>query len=255
MIDWPQILSKAKYRDKLIFFAYSFLISVYFYLSSYSFKTNSPVELIIPVVYFGQFYLTAYIRLPINHTGIRILLLSLIHIINFVVFREIVISLSEISVKGELMFEINLAILFLLILIGRNIRIYGELSRQLEILHNWNRNKILFEKPEKIEIHLGEPGLQALHPNEIVYVRTKSSGDHTKIFGIRSAKNKKFREYETTYYANFEEIIRRLLNYHQFKRISQSTIINFKYPYQEKDGIIELEGRRFSISGRFSNQS
>ncbi len=255
MIDWPHILSKAKYRDKLIFFAYSFLISVYFYLSNYSFKTNSSKELVIPVLFFSQFYLTAYIKLPINHNGIRLLLLSLIHVINYVVFREIVMSLSPASFSGELMFEINLVILFLLILIGRNIRIYGELSRQLEILHNWNRNKILFEKPEKIEIHLGEPGLQALHPNEIVYVRTKSSGDHTKIFGIRSAKSKKFKEYETTYYSNFEEIIKRLINYHQFKRISQSTIINFKYPYREKDGIIELEGRRFSTSGRFSNPS
>ena len=59
------------------------------------------------------------------------------------------------------------------------------------------------------------------------------------------------KEYETLAYRNFDEVLKVLAPYPQLKRVSQSTILNLQYPHQEKDGVITIESRRFSISNHF----
>jgi len=143
-------------------------------------------------------------------------------------------------------------------LVGRNIRMYISLIASLERLNVLRVRNQLFNKPEEITISFGDEGKLSLHPNEIVYIRTKSAGDHTKIFGIKERKNeneqKRLKEYETMAYQNFNDIFKDLIHFPQFKRISQSTVINFQYPYEEKNGTMIIEARRFTISPKYSQK-
>lgn len=245
------ILALTKIRDQVIFFSYALLITLLFQLNTYQVMRWDITRISLCALMLGQFYLTAYLKIPIRSAIWKKIILGLFHIINFFVFREVILAFTPRYILSTPYFEGMLVVFFLLVVIGRDIRLYSGLSDQLHRLEKWSEKKILFEKPEKLKVHLGEPGQQMLHPNEIVYIRTKNSGDHTKIFGIKSAENGSFKEYETTAYANFNEIGRLLSSFPQFKRISQSTVINFKYPYEEKNGVVSLEGRRFSISKKF----
>jgi hypothetical protein len=248
------ILQQTRFRDELIFFSYVILITALFQLGTYSLLKWDLERIIIILIIIGQFYLSARLSFPIPSYYFRKATYLLFHIVNFIVFKEILLALTPGYITSDRFFEAQLVCLFLLMLLGRDIALYARLSQQLRRLNQWNQKKILFEKPEKLRIHLGEPGEQLLHPNEIVYIRTKSAGDHTKVFGIKSRETGKLTEYETRHYSNFSEIGNVLRQFPQFKRISQSTVINFKYPFEEEKGVIKLEGRRFSQSKHFSNK-
>lgn len=246
------LLRLTRLRDEVIFFSYALLILALFQLGNYRFMPWGLNRISLTIIMFGQFYLTAFIVFPIRRYYFRKLLYLLYHLINFTVFFVVVRALTPTYILADRWFDIQFVIFFLLILLGRDIKLYARLRSQLSKLDQWTQKKVLFEKPEKVDVHLGEAGMQKVHPNEIVYVRTKSPGDHTKIFGIKSKSTGRFREYETTAYANFEEIGEVLRQFPQFKRISQSTVINFKYPYEKRKGVIVLQGRRFSMSSRYA---
>lgn len=114
----------------------------------------------------------------------------------------------------------------------------------------------LFGKTDKVILHFGNEGKMTVHPNEIVYIRTKSAGDHTKIFGIKRRTDantqSRLKEFETAAYQNFSDIFKELMPFPQFKRISQSVAVNFQYPYEERGGTLLIESRRFTISAKYS---
>lgn len=245
------LLGPTKARDQLVFLSYALIITAFFQLSTYTFMRWDTTRVVLCVIMVAQFYLTAFVRFSIIKKVWRKFAYALFHVFSFIIFREVIIAFTPDYIETTQYFLPLLILFFLLVLIGRDIRMYADLSQQLSRLEKWSERKILFEKPERIRMHLGEPGEQDLHPNEIMYIRTKAAGDHTKIFGIKSSKTGYFREYETTAYANFDEIGKVLSPFPQFKRISQSTVINHKYPFEEKNGVIILEGRRFSRSKKF----
>ncbi len=247
-LDLNLSLDKVKVRDKLVFAFYVTLITTMFQAWLFEPMKWDPSRISLVVIMISQFYLTAYIKFPINRLRLRQISYIIFHVANFIVFKEIVSALAPAIVVNNSYFQFGVIIFFLLVVLGRDIRLYTTLAGQLSNLERWTERKILFEKPEKIKIHLGEAGGQFLHPNEILYIRTKSAGDHTKIFGIKSRVNHKFREYETIAYKNFDEIGKVLIQFPQFKRISQSTVINYKYPFEENNGIITIQGRRFNKS-------
>lgn len=133
---------------------------------------------------------------------------------------------------------------------------YISLIENLKKLNDLRQHNFLFGKPEKVTINFGNEGNLTLHPNEIVYIRTRSAGDHTKVFGLKVKKGEKGQEklveYETNAYPNFNEIFKELIHFPQFKRISQSTVVNFQYPAEEKHGTLIIESRRFSISPKYA---
>lgn len=247
------ILQQTRFRDELIFFSYVILITALFQIGTYALQKWDLQRISVILIIIGQFYLSARLSFPIPAYYLRKIAYLLFHIINFIVFKEILLALSPGYITADRFFEVQLVALFLLMLLGRDITLYARLSQQLKRLNQWSQKKVLFEKPEKLRVHLGEVQEQLLHPNEIVYVRTKSAGDHTKVFGIKSKETGRLIEYETRHYSNFDEIGYILRHFPQFKRISQSTVINFKYPFEEEKGVIKLEGRRFSKSKNFSN--
>lgn len=250
-LSTESILGSAKLRDQFIFLSYALLITAVFQLSIYSFMRWDVTRITLCIVMVAQFYLTAFVRFPIQRKIWRKISYILFHLANFVIFREVILAFTPNYIESTIYFLPLLILFFLLVLIGRDIRMYAELARQLNRLERWTERKMLFEKPESIRLHLGEPGEQDLHPNEILYIRTRAAGDHTKVFGIKSSTTGLFREYETAAYANFNEIGKKLAPFPQFKRISQSVVLNHKYPFEEKNGVIHLEGRRFSISKKF----
>ncbi len=203
--------------------------------------------LTLVLIIVAQFILSAYLNIPLHSKIWRQILLWLFFIANFILFREIVVQFTPGYIIHGKYFEANTMLLFLLSILGRNIRQYEILSGQMEELKKWSIRKTLFDLPNLITIHLGEAGEQEIHPNEILYIRTKQSGDHTKIFGIKSRVNGKFREYTTQAYQNFTEIGLKLLPYPQFKRINRSTMVNHMYPFEEREGVLIIEGRRFRV--------
>lgn len=249
------LLQRAEIRDRLAFTSYAILVTALFQLNSFAVMKMDATRVAMITVMLAQFYLTAYVRFPISRGGLRRMALVVFHAANFVVFREVVVAFSPGIVLADPYFEASLVLFFLLIVLGRDIRMYTTLAAQLSNLEKWSARKVLFEKPEKLEVHLGEAGNQFIHPNEILYIRTKTSGDHTKIFGVKSRKDRKFNEYETTVYRNFEEIGKLLAPFPQFKRISQSTVLNHIYPFEEKNGIITIEGRKFTKSKVYHQNS
>jgi hypothetical protein len=255
IINQFTLLSKTNIRDKTVFAVFAILVTTFFQLSNYMQMAWNLTRLTVIILMMGQFYLTAYLNFSIRNYLIRNISYLIFHCVNFFLFKEIIYALTPYFITAGDYFLFKLIVLFALILLGRNIRLYATLAVQLDKLEKWSQKKILFEKPEKLKIHLGEPGFQILHPNEIIYIRTKAANDHTKIFGIKSSKNAVFKEYSTSYYRNFEAIGKVLAPFPQFKRISQSTVINFKYHYEEKNGSVIVEGRRFAISEKYIQPS
>ncbi|MFY0688495.1 MAG: hypothetical protein JXQ90_15070 [Cyclobacteriaceae bacterium] len=248
-------LRRTYWRDLVSFFLYSLLVTLMFQFSSYEVMKWDLSRITLVVIMIAQFYLTAYMKIPFGNLLIRRVLLGVFHVVNFFLFRELVLALTPYIVIESKNFEWLLIVFFLLVVLGRGVMLYTVLVRQLEVLELWSQRKILFEKPEKMKVHLGEPGMQSLHPNEILYIRTKEAGDHTKIFGVKSKENNSFQEYSTTHYKNFKEVDKLLSGFKQFKRVSQSTIVNFKYPFEERNGSVLIEGRRFAMSNKYYTKS
>ena len=248
-------LHRTKLRDNAVFLCYCVLIISFFYIS------------IIQVWYFDltiiafilllsiQFYFSAYLLFPILSKTLRISCYIIFFGFNYLMLREISIALLPGMITYKGIFEYQLLLTFLLTILGRNIRAYMALVNNLEKLNTLRTRNKLFGQHNEIDINFGNEGTLTVHPNEIVYIRTKSSGDHTKVFGLRIRKDKdhqeKLIEYETTAYQNFNEIFKELMSFPQFKRISQSTVINFQYPYEERNGSILIGSRRFAISPKF----
>ncbi len=249
---------RTKVRDKIIFLLYALLITVLFYLAIASRPVPDFTTVSFLILVVAQFYLSAFLRFPIDSRFWRLAAYSLFFTFNFVLFRELALAMAPYEVTRSENFFWILLVLFSLTLVGRNIRMYISLIASLEKLNALRVRNQLFGKPEEVTVNFGDEGKLKLHPNEIVYIRTKSSGDHTKIFGIKERKNeneqKKLVEYETTVYQNFNEIFKDLIHFPQFKRISQSTVINFQYPYEEKNGTMIIESRRFTISPKYSQK-
>ncbi|MBV6646225.1 MAG: hypothetical protein KI790_12290 [Cyclobacteriaceae bacterium] len=251
------ILRKTRHRDTLIFLLYALFTTAVIQFTIYSLLPFSTTRLALVLITIGQFYLTAYIRLPIRRFYLRKAAYFGFHILNFVIFRELTMALSPSFVVSDRYFEVTVVLLFLMCVLGRDIRMYTTLAVQLNELNQWTAQKKLFSKPATLSLHLGKEGQQKLHPNEVVYIRTKAAGDHTKVFGIKRKQPKgvtpRLAELETTAYANFESIAMELAKFPQFKRISQSTMVNFQYPNEQKDGVLKIEGRRFTISTKYQS--
>ena len=246
-------LSWTKVRDKLVFFLYALLIVVLFSWTVWE-GTDSSRSVTLYLLLFLQFYLSAFFQIPFSNYALRQFAYVAFFGINFFFLRELVWALAPFELLVKPGFDWMLGVLFALTLVGRNIRMYVLLIDNLERLNELRLYNQLFKKPEKLQLKMGKAGEMQVHPNEIVYVRTKASGDHTKVFGIRKKKKdgrSKMKEYETLAYRNFDEVLKVLAPYPQLKRVSQSTILNLQYPHQEKDGVITIESRRFSISNHF----
>lgn len=243
-------------RDRLIFLLYACLITLLFSVGSFGPVLPDFAGLTLLIIIIGQFFLSAFLVFPISKAPLRYLAYAAFFLFNYLLFRQIAISLLWERPVIDLTLEWMLGVTFLLTLVGRNIRMYISLIENLKKLNDLRQHNFLFNKPEKITINFGNEGKQTLHPNEIVYIRTRSAGDHTKVFGLKIKKGdkgqEKLVEYETNAYQNFNEIFKELVHFPQFKRISQSTVVNFQYPAEEKNGTIIIESRRFSISPKYA---
>lgn len=243
-------------RDRLIFLLYAGLITLMMSLGVFGPILPGFAEITVLILTLGQFYLSAFLVFPIPKASLRYLAYATFFIFNFVLYRQIVTSLLWEKPVLEVSLEWFLVVTFLLTLVGRNIRMYIALIENLKKLNDLRQHNFLFGKPEKITLNFGNEGKLTLHPNEIVYIRTQAAGDHTKIFGLKVKKGdkgqEKLVEYETNAYQNFNEIFKLLIHFPQFKRISQSTVVNFQYPAEEKNGTLIVESRRFSISPKYA---
>ncbi|MDW3195738.1 MAG: hypothetical protein R8G66_25410 [Cytophagales bacterium] len=243
-------------RDRLIFLLYACLITLLFAVGTFGPILPNFGEVTLLILTLAQFYLSAFLVFPISKAPLRYLAYAGFFIFNYVLYRQIATSLLWERPVVDLTLEWMLGLTFLLTLVGRNIRMYISLIENLKRLNDLRQHNFLFSKPEKVTINFGNEGKLTLHPNEIVYIRTRSAGDHTKIFGLKVKKGEKGQEklveYETNAYQNFNEIFKELVHFPQFKRISQSTVVNFQYPSEEKNGTLIIESRRFSISPKYA---
>ncbi|MEM9324999.1 MAG: hypothetical protein AAGA85_05065 [Bacteroidota bacterium] len=249
---------RTKFRDRIIFLLYAVLITALFYFAIAVRPVPDSATITFLVLVIAQFYLSAFLRFPVESRFWRLVAYTLFFTLNFLLFRQLALAMAPLPATRTEDFLWLLVILFGLTLVGRNIRMYISLIANLEKLNALRVRNQLFSKPEEITINFGEEGKLTLHPNEIVYIRTMTAGDHTKIFGIKERKSEseqgKLVEYNTTAYQNFNEIFKDLIHFPQFKRISQSTVINFQYPYEEKNGTMIIESRRFTISPKYSQK-
>lgn len=252
-------LARTKYRDHIIFLAFSLTSVLLFQLGVVEQIWPDFSSFTFLVILLVQFYWSAFFTLPIGSNSVRISLYTIVFVINFFLFKELAHSLLPIQVRAARHFEYALILVFVMTLIGRNIRMYLSLLTNLERLNALRTHKLLFSQKEEVILNFGNEGKLKIHPNEIVYIRTKAAGDHTKIFGLKRRRkpeeDAKLVEYETFAYQNFNEIFKILAPYPQLKRISQSTVINFQYPHEEKSGIILIESRRFAISPKYKPKS
>lgn len=243
-------------RDRLIFLLYACLITFLFAIGTFGPILPNFGEITLLIITLAQFYLSAFLVFPISKAPLRYLAYTSFFLFNFVLYRHVATSLLWERSVVDLTLEWMLGLTFLLTLVGRNIRMYISLIENLKRLNDLRQHNFLFSKPEKVTINFGNEGKLTMHPNEIVYIRTRSAGDHTKIFGLKVKKGEKGQEklveYETNAYQNFNEIFKELVHFPQFKRISQSTVINFQYPSEEKNGTLIIESRRFSISPKYA---
>lgn len=250
-INWTFFLSKTKLRDAVVFFLVTLLISLLLQITVYAFVVFSFKKIIISLIIIGQFYVAAFVNLPVRSKVFRRILYVVFFAFNYLVFREFIHAFTPTSVSRLYNLELIIGMVFLLSLFSRGIRMYHHLQEQLLLLNNWTQKKILFKQPGEIELNLGKEGQMKIHPNELVYIRTKVAGDHTKIFGIKLRQPKgikaRLAEYETTTYRNFAQVFGILRHFPQFKRIHQSTIVNTTYPFQTKEGVLHIEGRRFTV--------
>jgi len=248
-------LNRTRVRDKFIFLAYSLLITSLYQVILLEQVLLDFTSFTFIIALFFQFYLSAFLVLPIKNNWLRIGSYVPIFILNFFFFREIAHALLPLAIRAKPLFDLSLSLVFILTIVGRNVRMYINLVVNLERLNALRLHKLLFSNNEQVKINFGKEGELKVHPNEIVYIRTKEAGDHTKIFGLKRKKTEseiaRLVEYDTTAYQNFNEIFQVLAPYPQLKRISQSTIINFQYPYEEKNGSILIESRRFAISPKY----
>lgn len=258
-INWLHFLNKTRLRDALVFFLVTLLISLLVQITVYAFMAFSFKKVIISLLIIGQFYLAAFLHFPVRNKGLRRVLYAVFFTFNYFVFREFMMVFTPASVGRIYNLELIVVMVFLLSLFSRGIRMYHHLQEQLILLNTWTQKKILFKTPQELSINLGREGELKIHPNELVYIRTKTAGDHTKIFGIKLRQPKgitaRLSEHETTAYPNFEQILLVLRHYPQFKRIHQSTVINTIYPFDAKDGILKIEGRRFAVNKALSGRS
>ncbi len=248
-------LARAKIRDKIIFFLFALTCTVFFQLTVLDQLWLEFASFTFLILLFLQFYFAAFFQLPFRDPKVRIACYIPIFAFNYLIFRELAHGLLPLQVRSGIFFEPILAILFVLVLLGRNIKAYISLIYNLERLNALRLQNQLFTKPAKVTLNFGNEGELTVHPNEIVYIRTKAAGDHTKIFGLKRRKEpqgqKKLVEYSTTSYQNFNEIFKLVAGFPQLKRISQSTVFNFLYPYEERNGTLIVESRRFAISSRY----
>ncbi len=251
-------LDRTRFRDKAIFALYAFLATLLFQVAVIGELIPSFTTFTFSFLLFVQFYVAAFLQIPIKNHALRIAILVGIFLFNYLLFRELAHALLSLSVRAKSFFEVTLAVVFCLTLVGRNIRIYISLIQNLERLNALRTQNQLFGKKEYVELNFGNEGKLKVHPNEIVYIRTKSAGDHTKIFGLKMRKEpsgqKKLVEYDTTAYRNFNEIFQLLAAYPQLKRISQSTVVNMLYPHEEKEGTLIVESRRFAIHNKYKSE-
>ena len=251
-INWPIFLNKTRLRDGVVFFLVTLLISLLLQTTVYTFMSLSLKKILISLIIVGQFYLAAFLTIPVSHKAFRRFLYLCFFVGNFLVFRELVMVFTPLAVSRLYNMELIIGMIFLLSLFSRGIRMYHHLQEQLIQLNAWTQKKILFKQPGEIELNLGREGNMKIHPNELVYIRTKVAGDHTKIFGLKLRQptgiKTRLVEYETTTYRNFEQVFILLRHFPQFKRIHQSAVINTTYPFQDKEGVLQIEGRRFTIS-------
>lgn len=245
-------MTKTKLRDGVVFFLVTLIISLLLQFSVYAFMELSFKKVIISLIVIGQFYVAAFMTIPVGKKIVRRMLYILFFCANYFVFREFVLAFTPHAVSRLYHMELIIGMVFSLALFSRGIRMYHHLKEQLIELNSWTQKKILFKQPGEIELNLGREGSMKIHPNELVYVRTKIAGDHTKIFGIKPKQPKgikaKLREYETTTYRNFEQVFALLRHFPQFKRIHQSTVINTVYPFETREGVLHIEGRRFTVN-------
>lgn len=250
-------VARAQLRDRLIFPVYALLVTLLLAIGLMGPVWPELSELTLLILTFCQFYLSAYLQFPIKKAPLRYLAYGIFFLFNYMVFRQIAVALLWSFPVVNFSLEWMLALTFLLTIVGRNVRMYIALIDNLKKLNDLRQHNFLFGKPEKITLNFGNEGKLTVHPNEIVYIRTRSAGDHTKIFGLKLKKDKgqdKLVEYETNAYQNFNEIFKELIHFPQFKRISQSTVVNFQYPCEEKNGTLIIESRRFSISPRYAKK-
>ncbi len=246
-IDKSEFLKRALRRDRMLMMVFSAAITFIYLVTVFERMPWESPKIIIGILILAEFYLISYLTIPLQRRVWRVSLEMAFYAFNFFLLRAILVEFAPAYVSYSSNFELLLIVLYVLMLLGRGMRMQATLSTQLENLEKWSRKKILFEKPEKLRLTLGEAGEQDLHPNEILYIRTRAAGDHTKIFGIKSRISGKFQEYETTVYRNFDEIGRKLMRFPQFKRINRGTVINQIYPFEERGGVVIIEGRRFSV--------
>lgn len=247
-------VERTRLRDLLIFPAYALLVTLLMTIGLLGPVVPNLAGFTLLVLTVAQFYLSAFLTFPIRHTTFRYLAYTLFFGFNYIVYRQIAIALLWDRPVIDLTLEWVLALIFLLTIVGRNVRMYISLVENLKKLNDLRQHNFLFGKPEKVTLNFGNEGKLTVHPNEIVYIRTRSAGDHTKIFGLKLKKDKgqeKLVEYDTSAYPNFNEIFKELIHFPQFKRISQSTVVNFQYPCEEKNGTLLIESRRFSISPKY----
>lgn len=251
-INWIYFLNKTKLRDAVVFFAVTLLVSFLLQITVYAFMVFSFKKVILSLILIGQFYVAAFVTIPVRNKIIRRILYVLFFAVNYFVFREFILAFTPKAVSRLYNLELIIGMVFMLSLFSRGIRMYHHLQEQLIQLNSWTQKKILFRKPGELELNLGREGNMKIHPNELVYIRTKVAGDHTKVFGIKLRQpkgvNARLAEYETTTYRNFEQVFRLLRPFPQFERIHQSAIINTTYPFQAKGGVLNIEGRRFTVS-------
>lgn len=251
-INWRYFLNKTRLRDALVFFVVSLLISLLLQSTVYAFMDLDFKRIILSLLVMGQFYVAAYLTIPVRQKILRRILYTIFFVFNYFLFREFVLAFSPAAVGRIYNLELIIGVVFLLSLFSRGIRMYHHLQEQLILLNSWTQRKILFKNPEELLLNLGRDGDLKIHPNELVYIRTKNSGDHTKIFGVKLRQplgvNARLSEFETTTYQNFDQVFNLLRRFPQFKRIHQSAVINTTYPFDSKDGILKIEGRRFSVN-------
>ena len=251
-------IERTQLRDRLIFLFYACLITLLFAIGSFGPSWPDFPEITLLILTLGQFYLSAFLVFPIPRAPVRYLAYAAFFLFNYVFYRQIAVALLWERPMVDLSLEWMLGLTFILTLIGRNIRMYIALIENLKKLNDLRQHNFLFNKPEKVTINFGNEGKLTLHPNEIVYIRTRSAGDHTKVFGLKVKKGEKGQEklveYETNAYQNFQDIFKELIHFPQFKRISQSTVVNFQYPAEEKNGTLLIESRRFSISPKYARE-
>lgn len=249
-------IERTHLRDRLIFLFYACLITLLLAIGSLGPVWPDFAGITLLVLTVGQFYLSAFLVFPITKAPLRYGVYAVFFLFNYGLYRQIATSLLWERPVVDLSLEWLLGITFLLTLVGRNIRMYISLIENLKKLNDLRQHNFLFGKPEKVTINFGNEGNLTLHPNEIVYIRTRSAGDHTKVFGLKVKKGEKGQEklveYETNAYLNFKEIFKELVHFPQFKRISQSTVVNFQYPAEERHGTLIIESRRFSISPKYA---